>query len=228
MRLPWPRQVSDKTTETLNDKERGGCAEERPDPSIPSASGRDQKSHQGTHNADPESHDDKVADGSQPDEVIESFWWQFGQGSRSLGISGLALGVVLAADFVEPGHMKSWQVSSSLPMYFAGVLCFFRIERQNHRKGRASLPLDVSGGGRFSLITAALVLCFSAGPAADGLAGWLAFAALLVGSASDGAWIALVATRRGMGFWRAWYELCRREREAGKRCWAALFGRGER
>ncbi|MDE0175405.1 MAG: hypothetical protein OYH76_01210 [Defluviicoccus sp.] len=172
--------------------------------------------------------DNKLPPDSKPPQMLDSFWWQLGQGSRSLGISGLALGVVLAADLIHPGHMKPWQVSGSLRMYCAGVLCFFRIERQNHRKGRASLPLDVSGGGRFTLVTAALVFCFSADPAAEGFAGWLAFAALLVGGASDGAWIALVATRRGVGFWRAWYQLCRREREAGKHCWAALFGKGER
>ena len=172
--------------------------------------------------------DGKLPDDSEPRQVIDTLWWQIGQGAESLKISALAVIALVAVDLIQPGHMKPWQVFGSVPLYVAGVVIFFRIERGGHRKRRARLPVDVSGGGRFALIMAALALCTAAGPHTDGHAGWLAFAAVVLGSMSDGAWIALVASRQRIGFWRAWYELGRKQREAQRRWWTALIGRHER
>ena len=132
---------------------------------------------------------------------------------------------MVASDFVEPGHMASWLVFGSIGLYFAGVVISFQVQRHHHRKRMAQLPLDISAGGRFALITAAILLWPAADPATDGLAGRLAFAALILGSASDGAWIALVATRQRICFWRALRQLVVKEREAQSRLWTILIGR---
>ena len=123
--------------------------------------------------------------------------------------------------------MKSWQVLGSVPLYFTGLLVFFSLERRDHRKRRASLPVDISAGGRLALICAALGFSTAASPTTSGLSGWLAYAAVIVGSASDGAWIALVAAQRRLGFWRALLELTRRDRQAQRRLWTALIGKDE-
>lgn len=152
----------------------------------------------------------------------ENLWWHFGQGADSLKVSAIAAILVLAADLLEPGRMTTWLVLGSLPLYFAGVVISFQVQRHHHRKRMAQLPLDISAGGRFALITAAILLWPAADPATDGLAGRLAFAALILGSASDGAWIALVAAQQRLGFWRAWLQLIRKDREPHRRLWTAL------
>ena len=165
-------------------------------------------------------------DGKNTGPPPENLWWQFEQGAQSLGTSALAGIVVVASDFVEPGHMASWLVFGSIGLYLAGVVISFWIQRRVHRKRRAHLPLDVSGGGRFALIGAAIILCSTADPATDGLAGRLAVAALLLSSACDGAWIAIIASRQRIGFWRALRQLVVKEREAQRRLWAILIARG--
>ena len=51
--------------------------------------------------------------------------------------------------------------------------------------------------------------------------------AVLLGGFADGAWIARVATRREIGFWRALWMLAAGEMRAGRRrCWVLLFGGG--
>ena len=228
MRMPWTRGHSDKQSE--NDNQKDGACEpvDPPGNPEPSASRSANKQHQVTDDLVTNGAGRDVADGGEPRQVLESLWSQFGQGAESLGISALAVIVLVAVDLIQPGHMKPWQVFGSVPLYVAGVIIFFQIERRGHRKRRACLPLDVSGGGRFALIMAALALSTAGGPNTDGHAGWLAFAAVVLGSAADGAWIAIVATRQRIGFWRAWYELGRRQREAQKRCWTALIGRHHR
>jgi len=160
--------------------------------------------------------------------VSGNFGWQFLHGGQSLTISGFAAIVVVAVDVVDPGHMSLWAVFGSVGVYVAGVVLFFAIERRRYRKRRARFPVDVSGGGRLGLTVAAMVLCFAGGDQISGLAGWIAYSALLLGSCSDGAWIALVAERRNTGLWRAWWTLARSEREAQAQCWRALFGESGR
>lgn len=224
MKKPRLRRDSDQLPQGLNEEERAQPhANPANDPDLSPSSG----SQQGEQPPDPliaNSTRGKPGNASQLHLILHNLRWQFGHGAHSLAISGLAAIVVLATDLVEPGHMTPWSVFGCLPLYFAGVVISFSVERSQHRKRRAHLPLDVSGGGRFALIVAAIILCSASDPATDGLGGRLAMAALILGSAADGVWIAIVATRRRMGFWRAWRELARRERDAQRHCWHVLIG----
>ena len=120
--------------------------------------------------------------------------------------------------------MRTWEVLGGFGVYFAGVWLFSSLERRDYRKQRAELPWDRTGGGRLGLVFLAVVLCTAGGDGTSGLAGWTAFAALVLGSASDGAWIALVAERRGLGPFGAWKEIASGERAARRQCWVSLFG----
>lgn len=171
--------------------------------------------------------DRDVAYSGQPPHVLKSLWWQFGQSPESLAISAIAFSVLVAVDLIQPGHMELWQILGGIPLYMAGVLICFRIERWGHRRRRARLPVDMSGGGRFALLLAALALCYVGDVDTHGHAGWLAYAAIVLGSMSDGAWTALVATRQRTGFWRAFHELARNGRDAQRRSWDALVGQEE-
>ena len=158
---------------------------------------------------------------------LEGVAWDVLHGSRSLTVSALAGIVMLAADLVDAGHMSWWQLLGILPVYPAALALFFFLERRDHRRGTASLPPDAFGGGRHALVFVAIVFFCVGDSGMSGLAGWIAYAALLLGSWSDGAWIALVAGRRRVGFWRAVYMLAAGEKEARRECWAALFGKPE-
>lgn len=164
-------------------------------------------------------------DGKDTRPALENFGWQIGQAGQSLTTSALAAGVVLVADLVHPGHMKQWHVFGSVGLYIATVAVFFRIERRQHRKRRALLPPDPFGSGRKALLVTAIVFCSPDASAGHALAGWLALAALVLGSTADGAWIAIVASRQRIGFWRALRQLVVKEREAQSRLWAVLIGR---
>ena len=107
---------------------------------------------------------------------------------------------------------------------FLGVLSL----RWLFRREEAVLPPDRYGGGRHALVLAALAM-FTLGDADDArTAGWVAMGAVGAGGMADGAWIAIVGKRNGLGFWRAWRELLFREKEARKWCWQSLFGEGGR
>ncbi len=227
MSEPPASGLSDKTAQGLDEKERAHSAPHSPRPPDPSSSGKDDERHQTPDPLVTGRGRREIGDSREPLQIPDNLWWQLGQGARSLKMSALAAIVVLAVDLFQPGHMKSWQVLGSVPLYFAGLLIFFSLERRDHRKQRASLPLDISSGGRVALILSALGFSTAADPTTAGLAGSLAFSALILGSASDGAWIALVAAQRRIGFWRALRELARKDREAQKHLWTALIGRSE-
>ncbi|MDE0274483.1 MAG: hypothetical protein OYH76_01215 [Defluviicoccus sp.] len=230
MRMPWTRRRSDSENPGDSHEEEGRARArvDSPEHSDPSPPVRRRETGQGDDGLVTDGGGGELPDGSQPRQVIESVWWQFRQGAESVGISVLAATVVIIAHLVEPGHMKTWHVFGIVPLYFVGVVISFRTQRSEHRKRRANLPLDVSGGGRFVMIFAAIVLCGSPDPATDGLGGRLALAALLLGSVADGTWIAIISARRRIGFWDAWYELVRKQREAQGHYWSALIGRDER
>ena len=154
--------------------------------------------------------------------------WAVLHGGASLKVSAFAGIVLLGADLVEPQVMETWQVIGAFGMYVAGVLLFFALERGDYRKQRAELPWDRTGGGRLGLVVLAVVFCTAGGDGTAGLAGWIAFAALALGGASDGAWIALVAARRGLGPFRACKAIASGERAARRQCWIALFGEDPR
>ena len=165
--------------------------------------------------------------GSSPAVALEGSRWDVLHGSRSLTVSALAGIVMLAADIVDPGHMSWWDLLAVLSAYPAALALFFSLERRDHRRGTASWPPDRFGGGRYALVFLAIVFGCVGDDGMSGLAVWIAYAALLLGSWSDGVWIALVAGRRRVGFWRAVYMLAAGEKEARRECWAALFGKPE-
>ena len=225
-RPPVPRN-SDNISQNLSQEEHAHRTVEGPTPPHPRSAGQDKERHQVPDRRNASSSGNKLPEDGEPAQILDTLWWQFGQGAQSLKISALAAIVFLTLDLFQPGHMKAWQVMSSVPLYIAGVLLSFSVHRHEHRKGRAHLPVDISAGGRLALIAVALGLSTAAGPPHDGLAGWIALSALVLGSASDGAWIALVAARRRTCFWRAWLELLKRDREAQRRYRAALIGSDE-
>ena len=225
MRKPWIRRRSDKTVQGQNENERTRGGIQSPEDPNPSATGRDRDSDQAADRSVTGSLHSKPGHASETDLIFQKLRWHFGQGADSLKVSAIAAILVLAADLLEPGRMTTWLVLGSLPLYFAGVVISFQVQRHHHRKRMAQLPLDISAGGRFALITAAILLWPAADPATDGLAGRLAFAALILGSASDGAWIALVAAQQRLSFWRAWLQLIRKDEEAHRRLWAVLTER---
>ena len=159
---------------------------------------------------------------------LDDIRWEVLHGSGSLKVSAFAGIILLGAGLFEPGAMRPWQVIGILGAYVAGLWLFFAMERRDYRKRKAVLSPDRFGGGRMSLCLMAIVFCTAGGEETAGLAGWIAFAALVLGSMSDGAWIALAAERRGLGFWRAWRELITGERAARRECWTALFGEDRR
>ena len=230
MRMPWTRWGLDSENPSESDEEEGRAHEpiEPPGNPEPYTSRSTGKRDKHADDAVPNGPGRDVAERGEPRQVLDSLWWQFGQGAYSLGISAFVVLVILAVDLIQPGDMKPWHVFGSVPFYVAAVAMFYRIERQGHRKRRARLPVDVSGGGRFALILAALALCTADDPDTAENARWIAYAALALGSMSDGAWIAIVASRQRIGFWRAWYELVRRHRAAQGHCWAALIRKDPR
>ena len=159
---------------------------------------------------------------------LDDVRWEVLHGSVSLKVSAFAGIILLGAGLVEPDAMRPWQVIGSFGVYVAGLQLFFAMERRDYRKRSVQLPPDRFGGGRMGLCLMAVVFCSAGGEETAGLAGWIAFAALVLGSMSDGAWIALAAERRGLGFWRAWRELLDGEKEARRQYWTALFGEGRR
>ena len=230
MRMPWTRRGSASENPRNSHEEEGRAHDPIDSPEHPGPPAPVRRSNTGQANDDlvTDSTGRELPHGSQPRQVLDSLWWQIGQGAESLTISGLAAIVAMLAQLVEPGHMKTWHVFAIVPAYFIGVVLSFRAQRSEHRKRRARVPLDVSGGARFVMIVAAIVLCSSDDPATDGLGARLAFAAVLLGSVADGSWIPIVSARRRIGFWRAWYELVRRQREAQRHCWSTMIGRDDR
>ncbi len=228
MRKPWIRGRSDKSSKIGNQEDHADDSNDPPENPEPLPSHDNETRDKKADGLRPHQVGSNLANGGQPDEVLNNLWWQIGQAGRSLGISALAAGIVVLANWLDPGHMKQWHVFSSVGLYIAGVWMFFRIEQREHRKCRAMPPVDPFGGARFALIFVALLFCTSPRPATDGLADLFALAALLLGSLSDGTWIAIVATRQRIGFWRAWYHIAVKEREAQRRLWAVLIGRDRR
>ena len=230
MRMPWNRRRSDPENLRKGHKQEDRAREpiEHPGNPEPYASRSTDKREQHADDVVPNGPGRDVAESGESREVLHSLWWQFGQGADSLKISAYLVLVILVVDLIQPGDMKLWHVFGCVPFYVAAVAMFYRIERQGHRKRRARLPVDVSGGGRFALMLAALALCTADNPDTAESARWIAFAALVLGSVSDGAWIAIVASRQRIGFWRAWYELARKQRAAQGHYWSALIGRDHR
>ena len=230
MRMPWTRRGLDSENPRNSHEEEDRAREPIDSPKHPEpyASRSTGKRDQHTDGVVPNGPGRDVTDSGEPRQVLDSLWWQFGQGADSLKISAYLVLVILAVDLIQPGDMKLWHVFGCVPLYVAGVAMFYRIERQGHRKRRARLPVDISGGGRFALMLTALTLCTADDPDTAENARWIAYAALILGSVSDGAWIAIVASRQRIGFWRAWYELLRKQRAAQGHYWSALIGRDER
>ncbi len=167
--------------------------------------------------------------GTRPDEVpaVRDCGWDFVHGARSLAMSAMAGALFVVLEFFDPAGSRPERVAVVFGGYFCGVLVFAGLHRWEHARHRASLPVDRMGGSRMGLIVLAIVFATAGGDGTAGLAVWVAFSALVLGCIADGAWIALVAERRGIGLWRAWWELIRGEREARRQCWEALFGEPE-
>lgn len=150
--------------------------------------------------------------------------WDFVHGARSLATSAMAGTLFVALEFFDPEGSRPERVAVVFSGYFSGVLVFAGLHRWEHARHRASLPVDRMGGSRMGLIVLAIVFATAGGNGTAGLAVWVAFSSLILGCMADGAWIALVAKRRGIGLWWAWWGLIRGEREARRQCWKALFG----
>lgn len=170
----------------------------------------------------------KNEDGAERIELSEDFGRESLHGGYSLLVSAAAAMVMVGANLVELEHMQPWQVFGGLVGYFVGVLAYFTLDRRQYRRRRARPVPDRTGGGRQALTIAAVAFCLAGSEATAGLAGWIALSALALGAAADGAWLALVAERRGIGLWGALRELGTGGRSTQERYWAALFRKGGR
>lgn len=90
------------------------------------------------------------------------------------------------------------------------------------------MPLDPLAGGRLGLLFVAVLFVCSGPAGTEGLAGWIALSALLLGGCSDGSWIALAAGRRRIGLRRAWRLLATGEIDARREFGATLLGEHRR
>ena len=150
--------------------------------------------------------------------------WDVMHGVRSLVVSAICGIILVAADWLDVEEPPVDRVLLGLGLYLCGLLCTFAGDRRLFRRRQAMLPPDSFAGGRAALGCVALVFCISGDPVAQGLAAWCALAAVLLGGWADGAWLAVVSERRNLGLRQAWLEMGRRERDARRYCWTALFG----
>ncbi len=160
--------------------------------------------------------------------VFEDFGFETIHGGYSLVLSAIAAMVLAVVNLVEPGHMQLEHVFGGLLGYFVGVPVCFALDRRLHRRKRAIPVPDPFGTGRLALTVMAAVFCVLGSEEASRLAGWIAFSALVLGGLADGAWLSLVAGRRGVGLWGALRVLQASVPTAQQRHWAALFGRDGR
>ena len=146
------------------------------------------------------------------------------QGGHSAVVTVLALVVLAGLDLTSAANgdvPRFWQAAAG---YACVSVVSFLVLRRLLRKQEAVLPPDRLGAGRFVLLAAGVAVFVSGEEAGRGLAPWLVMAVVAVGGLADGCWLAIVSARRRMGFWRAWRELFRHERETRRYCWRSLFG----
>ena len=149
-------------------------------------------------------------------------------GGCSLFLSCVALVGLAVSGLVYREHTSLGQVYGGMGVYLGLAALGYAFAQWDFRKGRALLPVDGFGGGRVALLSVVLVLCCFRIEGMEALAGLVALAALMVGGLSDGAWVALVAARRGLGFFAALRQVFVRSEDAQKWFWRALFGEGRR
>ena len=139
-------------------------------------------------------------------------------------VTVLALVVLAGLDLARAAEgdvPRFWQAAGG----YAGVSAVsFLVLRRLLRRREAVLPPDRLGDGRFVLLVAGVAVFVSGEEAGRGLAAWLVVTVVAVGGLADGCWLAIVSARQRVGFWRAWRELFRHERETRRYCWRLLFG----
>ncbi len=205
------------------------------DDAVDGPSGRDRSTHprsdgheQEPANAQQRSNQSDCKDGAEHSDVIQDFGFETMHGGYSLVLSAIAAMVLAVVNLVEPGHMHLEHVFGGLLGYFVGVPVCFALDRRLHRRKRAIPVPDPFGTGRLALTVMAAVFCVLGSEEASRLAGWIAFSALVLGGLADGAWLSLVAGRRGVGLWGALRGLQASVPTAQQRHWAALFGEKRR
>ena len=149
-------------------------------------------------------------------------------GSQSLTVSTIAGSCLVGTGFLYPEHIGPVRVFGGIGGWVALAGFSYVLERRGYGKGVALLPPDRFGDTRIGLVFIAVVLCCFGVEGAEEIAGSIVFAALLLGGWSDGAWAALVAERRGLGFFGALRQQCTRSKEAQKWLCRFLFAEGRR
>ena len=229
----WHDFLRGRRTRRSAERDGGDYERKAEDDAVDGPSGRDRSTHprsdghqQEPANAQQRSNQSDCKDGAEHSDVIHDFGFETMHGGYSLVLSAIAAMVLAVVNLVEPGHMQLEHVFGGLLGYFIGVLACFALDRRLHRRKRAIPVLDPFGTGRQALMVVAIVFCVLGSEA--GLAGWIALSALVLGSMADGAWLSLVAGRRGVGLWGALRALQASVPTAQQRHWAALFGEKRR
>lgn len=159
---------------------------------------------------------------------VDESLWDLVHGSRSLTVSTIAGSCLVGTGFLYPEHIGAGRVLGGIGGWLALAGFSYCLERRGYGKGVALLPPDRFGDARVGLVFTAVVLCCFAVEGVEEIAWSMAFAALLLGGWSDGAWAALVAERRGLGFFGALRQQSARSKEAQKWLFRSLFGEGRR
>ena len=162
--------------------------------------------------------------GVPEDQVFAGGDWELVHGGRSLAVSATAGIFLVVVDISEPSGPGAAWVLAALGGYFCALLGTATAERRLFREKEAEPPADGRAGGRMALLMAGLVFWISGEELGARLASWLLMAAVLLGGLSDGAWVALVSARRGVGLWRVWRALLSQGREGRRLYWLLLFG----
>ena len=210
------RGVSEKDREGVAEDNRsdksgmGGLAVEHPDAGKARNEDENKEKHDG-------------ADGEVGDDLEEVL-----HGGSSLAASSAALVGLSVSGMVFPEHTGPVEVMGGLGAWLGLAAFAYAMERRGYGKGVAVLPEDRFGGGRAALVFVVFGLCLFRIEGLEPLAGLVALSAMALGGLADGVWIALVAERRGLGFFGALRERFVRSKESKKWLYRSLFGEDRR
>ena len=148
-------------------------------------------------------------------------------GSSLAGSAGALMGLSLSS-MAFPEHTGPAEVMAGLGAWLVLAVFSYVLERRGYRKGVADLLPDGFGSGRMALAFVVFGLCMFRIEGLEPLAGVVAVSALALGGLADGGWIALMAERRGVGFFGALREWWVRSKDTRKWRFQSLLGEDRR
>lgn len=147
--------------------------------------------------------------------------------SSLVGSAGALMGLSLST-MAFPEHTGPAEIMAGLGAWLVLAVFAYAMERRGYRKGVAELSPDRFGSGRMALVFVVFGLCVFRIEGLEPLAGVVAVSAMALGGVADGAWIALMAERRGVGFFGALREWWVRSKDTRKWRFRSLLGEDRR